>query len=83
MMLSYDDVIMRTIVDLPEDQLAALDALARRDRVSRAATIRRAVALLVRAERGQAAGSAFGIWRDRREDGRAYQDRVRAEEWPE
>lgn len=79
--MTYHDVFMRTIIELPGDQIEALDALCRRDRISRAAAIRRAVTLLVRSEGVRAAGAAFGIWRDRREDGLAYQERVRAEEW--
>lgn len=70
---------MRTIIELPGDQLEALDSLCRRDRISRAEAIRRAVALLVRSEGGIASGAAFGIWRDRGEDGLAYQERMRAE----
>jgi Arc/MetJ-type ribon-helix-helix transcriptional regulator len=73
---------MRTIVELPGEQIEALDALCRRDRISRAEAVRRAVALLVRTEGGMASGVAFGIWRDRREDGLAYQRRVRCE-WHE
>lgn len=74
---------MRTIIELPGDQIEALDALCRRDHISRAEAIRRAVALLVRAEGARAAGTAFGIWRDRAEDGLAYQERMRTEEWRE
>ena len=73
---------MRTIIELPGEQIEALDALCRRDRISRAEAVRRAVALLVRSEGGMASGAAFGVWRDRREDGLAYQRRVRCE-WSE
>jgi hypothetical protein len=74
----YDDA-MRTIIELPGEQIEALDALCRRDRISRAEAVRRAVALLVRSEGGMASGAAFGVWRDRREDGLAYQRRIRSE----
>lgn len=70
---------MRTIIELPGEQIAALDALCRRHRISRAEAIRRAVARLVAAEGGVSSGEAFGIWRDRAEDGLAYQQRMRAE----
>ncbi|MEX2271157.1 MAG: ribbon-helix-helix protein, CopG family [Vicinamibacterales bacterium] len=69
---------MRTIVELPEEQLEALDALCRREKISRAEGIRRAVAVLVR-QRAAGAGRAFGLWRDRPEDGLAYQRRMRKE----
>lgn len=81
MMTCYDDVIMRTIIELPGDQVDALDALCRRDGISRAEAVRRAVALLVGAKGALASGTAFGVWRDRREDGLVYQDRVRGTEW--
>ena len=38
---------MRTIVDLPEDQIAALDRYGRREGISRAEALRRAVAAFV------------------------------------
>lgn len=69
---------MRTIIELPQEQLEALDALCRRDRISRAEAIRRAVAVLVH-QRASGASRAFGLWRDRAEDGLAYQRRMRTE----
>ena len=69
---------MRTIIELPEEQLEALDALCRREKISRAEGIRRAVAVLVR-QRAAGADRAFGLWRDRAEDGLAYQRRLRRE----
>ena len=77
-MTRYDDV-MRTIIDLPADQLDALDDVCRRDRISRAEAIRRAVALLLR-QRGGAPEQAFGLWSDRRVDGLTYERSLR-EEW--
>lgn len=59
-----DAVIMRTIIDLPEQQLAALGVLCERERISRAEAVRRAVdawlAVRVPAERD----SAFGAWKN-------------------
>lgn len=70
---------MRTIIELPEEQIEALDGICRRERISRAEAIRRAVTLLVR-ERGiDAASGAFGLWRARRVDGLEYQQRLRRE----
>lgn len=71
---------MRTIIDLPEEQLAALDGICRREQISRAEAIRRAVALFVRQRGAGASGLAFGLWRDtRRGDGLRYQQRLRRE----
>lgn len=80
MMTPYDDA-MRTIIELPKDQLRALDAWRRARGVSRAEAVRRAVAILLEDEaRARAAvEAAFGIWRDRAVDGLAEQERIRAE----
>lgn len=80
MMTWYDDVIMRTIIDLPHDQLEALDGICRREQISRAEAIRRAVALLIREGGNLNPRAAFGLWKDRAEDGLAYQTRLR-QEW--
>jgi Ribbon-helix-helix protein, copG family len=45
--ISYDDDAVRTIVDLPEEQIKALDAYRRRHGISRAEAVRRAVAAFV------------------------------------
>jgi hypothetical protein len=71
---------MRTIIDLPPDQIEALDAYGRRERISRAEAIRRAVAKYVRPVRREGADPAFGLWRGRRVDGLKYQKRLR-QEW--
>jgi metal-responsive CopG/Arc/MetJ family transcriptional regulator len=63
---------MRTIIEVPADQLEALDALCGRERISRAEAIRRAVADVVRRDRDQRPDAAFGLWRGRDLDGVAY-----------
>jgi hypothetical protein len=70
---------VRTIIDLPSDQIEALDVLCRRDGLSRAEAVRRAVAEHVQRHRGPDADRAFGLWRGRRTDGVKYQRRVRGE----
>ncbi len=78
MMTCYDDAV-RTIIELPQDQLDALDGICRRERISRAEAIRRAVALLVRQRQPGLDGGAFGLWRERSRDGLDYQQRLRRE----
>ncbi len=80
MMTWYDDA-MRTIIDLPGDQLDALDGICRRESISRAEAIRRAVDLLVRDHAARASHAAFGLWRRgaRPVDGLQYQERLRRE----
>lgn len=77
-MPSYDDG-MRTIVELPEDQLRALAEICRREKISRAEAIRRAVARYAREAAGERSREAFGLWRGRGADGLAYERRLRKE----
>ena len=70
---------MRTIIELPSEQLVHLDAHCRREGISRAEAIRRAVAtMLAERSKGQAAG-AFGLWRGRSDEALAEQERLRNE----
>ncbi len=69
---------MRTLIDLPPEDLAALTDLGRRRGVSRVAVIREAVHLYLAAHHPRRPDAAFGAW-GAGEDGLAYQDRVRAE----
>lgn len=74
---------MRTIIDLPDAQIAALRELGEREKASRAELIRRAVEVYVNENKPSIKDdAAFGLWRARREqigDGVDYQRRVRAE----
>ena len=71
---------MRTIIELPGDQLDALADLCRAEGISRAEAIRRAVLSYVRGARSKALTSAFGLWRDRPIDGLEYERQLR-DEW--
>ena len=71
---------MRTIIELPDSQIAALRELELRKKVSRAELIRQAVAQYV----GRYAGTedAFGAWKSTRRapvDGLAVQKKLRGE----
>ena len=71
---------MRTIIELPDEQVEALDGICRRDGISRAEAARRAVSLLMRERGASRSGLGFGIWQGRRAvDGLAYQERLRRE----
>jgi len=48
--ISHDDDVVRTIVDLPEEQIKALDAYRKRHGISRAEAVRRAVAAFIPAK---------------------------------
>jgi Ribbon-helix-helix protein, copG family len=75
----YDDVIMRTIVDLPDEQLAALAAVCEREGISRAEAVRRAVAEFTRDVSAAPSAGAFGLWKRRKTPGLAYERRLRSE----
>jgi len=78
---------MRTIVDLPEDQIKALDSIGKRDDISRAELVRRAVAGYLQNEQKSTKGRLdqyFGILKDDPTvfdglDGLAWQKKMRAE----
>jgi len=78
MMTWYDDD-MRTIIDLPDEQLAALSVVCEREGISRAEAVRRAVREFTRARSAATEAAAFGIWRRRRTGGLAYERKLRAE----
>ena len=71
---------MRTIIELPQDQLTELDAHCRRENVSRAEAIRRAIAAMLDDQSKVDAAGAFGLWRDRGADAAADLERLR-DEW--
>ena len=74
---------MRIIVELPEAQIKALARRCRREGISRAEAIRRAVDKMVSggeaAEAREGFRSGFGLWRGRQTDGRGYVEVLRAE----
>lgn len=72
---------MRTLIDLAEPQVKALDDLARTEKRSRAALIREAVEdFLAKRAPSASLDDAFGLWGDRAVDGLDYQRRLR-DEW--
>ncbi len=70
---------MRTIIDLPEHDRRALDDLSRHLQISRAEAVRRAVRAYLESQQVDEDVDVFGRWRERGEDGMAYQDRIRGE----
>jgi len=78
-MISLYDDNMRTIVDLPEEQIRALAEVCRREKISRAEAVRRAVAAYASGHAAGDADRAFGLWRGRRIDGLSYERQLRRE----
>ncbi len=84
-MIYDDDIIygsnVRTLIDLKDDDIAALDAEAKREGVSRAALMRQAIAEFL-GRRRRPEGGGFGAWKKASKaniDGLACQERLRRE----
>ncbi len=73
---------MRTIVDLPGNQVRGLAALCRREKISRAEAVRRAVGKLLDEQKPSEDGlvAAFGLWQGRKLNVRRHVDQLR-DEW--
>ena len=70
---------MRTLVDIPEAELEALNALSRAEGISRAESIRRAISAYVELNSPPAKHAGFGLWKDYDIDGDEYQQKIRSE----
>ena len=70
---------MRTLVDIPENDIEMLNELSAARRVSRSELVRSAIALFLRTNGSDLVDDAFGLWAARKEDGLAYQKRLRSE----
>ncbi len=79
MMMTMNDDAMRTIIDLPEAQVRALEALCRHKRISRAEAIRQAVDGLLAEKRTAVADEAFGIWKHKKLNAPEHIAKLRAE----
>jgi metal-responsive CopG/Arc/MetJ family transcriptional regulator len=70
---------MRTIIDLPEHQVAALAELCQREKISRAEAVRRALDVMLAAKQATSRHAAFGAWAAR--PNRSNKVRALREEW--
>lgn len=70
---------MRTIVDLPDEQLGALARLCEEQKISRAEAVRRAVGQLIKESQAGRKDVGFGIWKHKRIESRKFVDKLRAE----
>jgi len=77
--IRHQVIPMRTIVDLPDEQVDALHQLGTRDNLSRAELVRRAVAEYLDKRQDTGGDHAFGLWQRRHCDALDYEDHLRAE----
>lgn len=70
---------MRTLVDIPNEDLKLMDGVVKKLSISRAEFVRRAIAKSLEPHRESQKDEAFGIWGKRAVDGVKYQRRMRRE----
>ncbi|AMJ61033.1 ribbon-helix-helix protein, CopG family [Bosea sp. PAMC 26642] len=70
---------MRALIDMNDAQVEALDTIARRVRLSRAALIRAAIDDYLDRHHREQVEDGFGLWGQRKVDGLAYQEEARRE----
>jgi len=75
----HDIVIMRTIIDLPEEQVSGLELLCRREGISRAEAVRRALKSMLAARKVGTRAEAFGAWSGKKLDSRKHVAAIRSE----
>jgi metal-responsive CopG/Arc/MetJ family transcriptional regulator len=71
--------MMRTLVDIPAEDLDLVNGVVKKLDISRAEFVRRAISSYLEPHRADPAAEAFGIWRSRPVDGLEYQERMRGE----
>ena len=70
---------MRTIVDLPDEQLGALARLCEKQKISRAEAVRRAVDRLIKESKSDQKDVGFGIWKHKNLESRKFVEQLRNE----
>lgn len=73
---------MRTLIDLKEEEIAALDEAAKREGVSRASLMRQAISEFLGRRRKLDRDVGFGAWKKSGRpvvDGLVYQEKIRKE----
>jgi metal-responsive CopG/Arc/MetJ family transcriptional regulator len=63
--ITLNDIAVRTIVDLPQEQIRRLTLFCRREKISRAEAVRRAVERFLRGSSASDLGSFFGASKTR------------------
>jgi hypothetical protein len=70
---------MRTIVEIPDEQLGELARICDEQQISRAEAVRRAVGQLIRDNSPKRKDIGFGIWREKKLDSQKYLEKLRSE----
>jgi len=70
---------MRTLVDIPDGELYALDSLSKSRSLSRAELVRQAIRAFIAANPAEPKRDGFGLWAHKKRDGLKYQQEIRSE----
>lgn len=70
---------MRTLVDIPDEDIKLISKVVKKRSISRAEFVRRAIDAALAPYRKKMEHKAFGLWADLAEDGLEYQERLRSE----
>ena len=70
---------MRTLVDIPEEDLSLLNSLSEAGHVSRAELVRRAISAYLEPHKQDKRVEGFGLWGRRAVDSLKYEKKVRSE----
>jgi metal-responsive CopG/Arc/MetJ family transcriptional regulator len=70
---------MRTIVDIPPEILEEIDEIAKREKISRAEAVRRAMTEFLQRRANRNPNAGFGIWKSKKIDALDYEDALRNE----
>lgn len=70
---------MRTLVNIPDNQLNELAKICKQEKRSRAAVVREAIAAYIVEHRSKKSIDAFGLWGKKKTDGLKYQRKIRSE----
>ncbi len=70
---------MKVLVEIPNDMASKLAHVQARRRLNRSEAIREAISRYVDDETSNSLEAAFGVWKDKLEDGLTYQEQIRAE----
>jgi len=70
---------MRTIIEVPDDDIRNLDRIVEQRKKSRAAIIREAIRFYLEGKVVGSDDAAFGIWKEKKTEGLEHQTKLRSE----
>ncbi|MES2664080.1 MAG: ribbon-helix-helix domain-containing protein [Pseudomonadota bacterium] len=69
---------MRTLIDIPDNQIKELTVICQAENLSCSEAIRQAIASYLEQKKSKS-DDAFGLWKEHPVDGLVYQERMRSE----